>query len=244
MAITATDPRPAKAAKTHPAPKNRVWGFLAESNRLRLGNRREPPEPRRKIGPAATKNASGVSVYGYRYLDPASGRSSAERSRTRSMSIRVQIHQARVRPYCSIMSICSLWERKFQTMRLIISIIVSILLLAQISCTRLRRQTVTVRDTDGQSLEGVVVGPQPIVLFGPGNESRENGRVTCFELEGYSGPFTFTKVGFLPEARSFAELREHPEVVLQGTGREYRSYQTDIGALTKSPRPAPAGLAP
>ena len=71
MGFTATYPGP---AKTHPTAKNRVWGFSAESNRMRPANRRQAPEPRRKSGPTATKTASGVSVYGYRYYNPSTGR--------------------------------------------------------------------------------------------------------------------------------------------------------------------------
>jgi len=54
--------------------KNRVWGFFAESNKTRLGNRRQAPETRRKNAPTPTKTASGMFFYGYRYYDPETGR--------------------------------------------------------------------------------------------------------------------------------------------------------------------------
>jgi len=71
MGFTATYPRP---AKTHPTAKNRVWGFFAESKGSRPAKPLQAPQPRRKIDPTATKTASDVSVYGYRYYDPVTGR--------------------------------------------------------------------------------------------------------------------------------------------------------------------------
>ena len=71
MGYTATYPR---QRKTHPTAKNRVWDFFAESNKSRSANRLQPPEPRRENDPTATKLASGVFFYGYRFYDPVTGR--------------------------------------------------------------------------------------------------------------------------------------------------------------------------
>ena len=54
--------------------KNRVWGFFAIPNKTRLENRRQAPQLCRENRPTATKTASGVYYYGYRYYDPATGR--------------------------------------------------------------------------------------------------------------------------------------------------------------------------
>jgi len=71
MGYTATYPR---QRKTHPTAKNRVWGFFAEPNKTRPANRLQSAQPRREIDPTATKLASGVFYYGYRYYDPVTGR--------------------------------------------------------------------------------------------------------------------------------------------------------------------------
>ena len=71
MGYTATYPRP---EKTHPTPKNLVWGFFGNSNKTRPANRLQPPELHRENRPATTKLASGVFFYGYRYYDPVTGR--------------------------------------------------------------------------------------------------------------------------------------------------------------------------
>jgi len=71
MAYTATYPR---LRKTHPVGKNRVWDFLAEPNKSGQANRRQPPQPRRGNRPVATKPASGVRFYGFRYYNPVTGR--------------------------------------------------------------------------------------------------------------------------------------------------------------------------
>ena len=54
--------------------KNRVWGFFGKSNKMRLENRRQAPELRRKNRPTATKTVSGMLYYGYRYYEPETGR--------------------------------------------------------------------------------------------------------------------------------------------------------------------------
>ena len=54
--------------------KNRVWGFFAIPNKTRLENRRQAPQLCRENRPTATKTASGVYYYGYRFYDPESGR--------------------------------------------------------------------------------------------------------------------------------------------------------------------------
>ena len=41
---------------------------------MRPANRLQAPEPRRKIDPTATRIVSGVSVYGFRYYNPSTGR--------------------------------------------------------------------------------------------------------------------------------------------------------------------------
>ena len=71
MGYTATYPR---QRKTHPTPKNRVWGFFGNSNKSRPANRLQAPEPRREIDPTTTKLASDVFFYGYRFYDPVTGR--------------------------------------------------------------------------------------------------------------------------------------------------------------------------
>ena len=71
MGITATYARP---AKTHPTGKNRVWENFSLPNRTRPENRRQAPQLCRENRPTATKTASGVYYYGYRYYDPVTGR--------------------------------------------------------------------------------------------------------------------------------------------------------------------------
>jgi hypothetical protein len=43
--------------------KNCVWDFFANSNKPRPANRRQSPQPRRKIRPTPTKNASGIPYW-------------------------------------------------------------------------------------------------------------------------------------------------------------------------------------
>ena len=60
MSATLSDRAPGASNLTA---KNRVWGNFARSNRTRLGNRRQPLEPRRKNRPTATKPASGIPYW-------------------------------------------------------------------------------------------------------------------------------------------------------------------------------------
>ena len=43
--------------------KNRVWDFFRLSNETHPANRRQPLQPRRKIGPTAMKTASGIPCW-------------------------------------------------------------------------------------------------------------------------------------------------------------------------------------
>ena len=71
--------------KGDPASKNRVWGFFEDPNKSHPANRLQPPQPRREIGLAPTRIASGLSLwpsrdpigeqgglnlYGFVYNDP------------------------------------------------------------------------------------------------------------------------------------------------------------------------------
>ena len=60
--------------KTHPTAKNRVWGFFGETEEMHRAKPAAAPQPRRENLPVATKTASGVRFYGYRYYDPVTGR--------------------------------------------------------------------------------------------------------------------------------------------------------------------------
>ena len=55
---TATAPE-----RRNPTEKNRVWDFFPLSSRTRPANRRQSPQPRRKLRPTATKSALGIPYW-------------------------------------------------------------------------------------------------------------------------------------------------------------------------------------
>ena len=63
-----------RRVKTYPGPKNRVWGFRAKPSRTHRVSAPRSLQPRRENRTTATKTASGVRYYGYRYYDPVTGR--------------------------------------------------------------------------------------------------------------------------------------------------------------------------
>ncbi|WP_234038046.1 hypothetical protein, partial [Roseibacillus ishigakijimensis] len=60
MAYYATS---ACALEGDPTAKNRVWGFFADPNKSRPGNRLQSPQPRRKNRAITTKTASGIPLW-------------------------------------------------------------------------------------------------------------------------------------------------------------------------------------
>ena len=60
MAYHLSEPAPAPCNLTG---KNRVWEIFQLSSRTRPANRRQSPQPRRKIRPTATKTASGIPYW-------------------------------------------------------------------------------------------------------------------------------------------------------------------------------------
>jgi len=60
MAYFSTEPA---SERRNPTGKNRVWDFFRLSNETHPANRRQPPQPRRKIRPAATKTVSGIPYW-------------------------------------------------------------------------------------------------------------------------------------------------------------------------------------
>ena len=63
-----------RRVKTYPGPKNRVWGFRAKPSRTHRVSAPRSLQPRRENRTTATKTASGVRYYGYRFYDPVTGR--------------------------------------------------------------------------------------------------------------------------------------------------------------------------
>ena len=60
MAYFSTEPASERRNATG---KNRVWDFFRLSSKTHPANRRQPAQPRRKIGPAAMKPASGIPYW-------------------------------------------------------------------------------------------------------------------------------------------------------------------------------------
>jgi RHS repeat-associated protein len=71
MGFHRTESRP---RESHPTAKNRVWEIFGEEGQSRREKSSAAKQPRRVDRPNATKPASGVRYYGYRYYDPVTGR--------------------------------------------------------------------------------------------------------------------------------------------------------------------------
>lgn len=93
-------------------------------------------------------------------------------------------------------------------------ILASVLLTAMPSCM-LQREVVTVQDGGGRPLAGAVVGPQPITLLGPGNESSPTGRLVVAELKGHDAPFKVSKHGYRSEEITWDELGKTEVITLR-----------------------------
>ena len=62
------------SSESHPTAKNRVWGFFGETQESCPKKSAAAQQPRWENHSTATKLASGVRYYGYRYYDPVTGR--------------------------------------------------------------------------------------------------------------------------------------------------------------------------
>ena len=76
-----------------------------------------------------------------------------------------------------------------------------------------RRAYVTVLDEDGKPISSATISSQPILLFGPGNQSDNKGRLQCAELQDRKF-YEIGKDNYGTVKVTFDELKSRKTVVL------------------------------
>lgn len=93
-------------------------------------------------------------------------------------------------------------------------ILASVMLIAMPSCV-LQREVVTVQDEGGRPLANANVIPQPITLFGSGNQSSPTGRLVVVELKDRDMPYTISKYGYLEKEITWDELKKTDVITMR-----------------------------
>jgi hypothetical protein len=73
---------------------------------------------------------------------------------------------------------------------------------------------VTVLDENGKPVSSATISPQPILLFGPGNQSDSEGRLQCAELQDCRF-YEIGKDNYGTVKVTFDELKSRKTVILQ-----------------------------